>query len=72
MLAEAAKRRSQPVGALIREAVARYVAAPSREEKQQAVDWMARQSEPAGSPEEIKAEIIAAIDGAIEETLEAD
>jgi predicted transcriptional regulator len=71
-LEERARVKHRSVGALIREAVAEYVIGPSREEKRKALEWMAAQSGPVGSPEEIKADIIRSITEGIEKSLEVD
>jgi predicted transcriptional regulator len=71
-LEEAARVKRQSVGSLVREAVAKYVTRPSEEERRRALEWMLAQSAgPVGSPEEIKAEILASIDEGIEKSLEA-
>jgi predicted transcriptional regulator len=64
------KRRS--VGSLVREAVAKYVTGPEQKEKRKALEWMAAQRGPVGSPEEIKAAILADIDEGIKRSLETD
>ena len=59
-LEEAAHREGKSVGALVREAVAKYVVAPTEEERQAAVDRILSGEYaigPVGSPEEIKKEI---------------
>jgi len=51
---KAARQRRQPVGSMIREAVATYVAGPTRDEKRRAIQSMAAMQGPVGSPAEIK------------------
>ena len=61
-LEEVAQREGKAVGALIREAVEKYVVAPSEEERERAWDHffsLAGKGGPSGSPEEIKEEISA-------------
>ena len=53
-LERAAKKRQQSVGHVVREAVAKYVTDADRKRRREAVEWMARQRGPVGSPEEIK------------------
>jgi hypothetical protein len=71
-LEEAARVRGQSVGSMVREAVAQYVAGPSEDEKRKAIDWMALQEGPVGSPEEIKTVIEDAKYEAILKSLETD
>ena len=72
-LEEIARVKKQSVGSLVREAVEKYVADPERAKKRKAVEWiLAQDIGPLGSPEEIKEEILTAMDEAIEKGLEAD
>ena len=72
-LEEIARAHKQSVGSLVREAVAKYVTRPTEEERRKAVEWiLAQDIGPLGSPEEIKEEILTAMDEAIEKGLEAD
>lgn len=60
-LEEVAQREGKAVGALIREAVAKYVVAPSEEVRERAWDHffsLAGKGGRSGSPEEIKEEIL--------------
>jgi predicted transcriptional regulator len=66
-LEEVARREGKPVGAMIREAVAKYVVGPSEVEREAAwADFLEIcQQElggPVGSPEEIKEEILKGYD----------
>ena len=66
-LEEVARREGKPVGAMIREAVAKYVTGPSEVEREAAWrDMLAMAEEsaggPMGSPEEIKEEILRGYD----------
>ena len=66
-LEEIAHREHKSVGGVIREAVAKYVTGPSDAERERAWDDFFKLAEegaggPSGSPEEIKAEIIAGMD----------
>lgn len=72
MLEERARATRRSVGSLIREAVTEYVASPSPEERLKALEWMAAQRGPVGSPEEIKADIMRSITEGIERSLETD
>ncbi len=68
-LEEVAKVRQRSVGSVIREAVEKYVVNPEREKKRKALEWIRAQDiGPAGSPEEIKEEILKAMDEAIEKS----
>ncbi len=72
-LEQTARARKQSVGSLVREAVAKYVVEPDRGRKRKAVEWIKSQDwGPAGSPEELKEEILTAMDEAIDKNLEAD
>lgn len=72
-LEKAARSRGRSVGAVVREAVARYVAEPSDEEKRKALEWFRTHDEgPVGSPEAIKKEIVDAQYEAILKSLETD
>ncbi len=72
-LEEIARAKKQSVGSLVREAVAKYVVEPDRERKRKAVEWIKSQDfGPVGSPEELKEEILTAMDEAIDKNLEAD
>lgn len=53
-LEEAAEAQGRSVGSMVREAVAQYVTEPSQDERRRAIEWMALQQGPVGSPEEIK------------------
>lgn len=54
-LEEAAHARGRSVGSMVREAVARYVTEPaSEQEKKKAIEWIASQQGPVGSPQQIK------------------
>lgn len=72
-LEEAARVKKQSVGSLVREAVEKYVVQPDRGRKRKAVEWIKSQDwGPAVSPEELKEEILTAMDEAIDKNLEAD
>lgn len=71
-LEEIAHSKGRSVGSVVRDAVEKYVLRPTEEEKRKALAWMAAQRGPVGSPEEIKEDILAALDEAIEKGLEAD
>ena len=72
-LEEIARAKKQSVGSLVREAVEKYVVQPDRGRKRKAVEWIKSQDwGPAGSPEELKEEILTAMDEAIDKNLEAD
>jgi len=72
-LEEAARAKKQSMGSLVREAVEKYVVQPDRGRKRKAVGWIKSQDwGPAGSPEELKEEILTAMDEAIDKNLEAD
>ena len=72
-LERAAHARRQSVGAVVREAVAKYVAGPDEERRRKAFEWFQQDHDgPVGSPEEIKAAIIASITEGIEKSLEVD
>jgi predicted transcriptional regulator len=72
-LERAAHARRQSVGAVVREAVAKYVAGSSEGERDEAWEWILSQElGPVGSPEEIKEEILRDIDEGIAKSLEAD
>jgi predicted transcriptional regulator len=69
----AARKRRQSVGAVVREAVAKYVTDADRKRRREAVEWIKSQDfGPVGSPEELKEEILTAMDEAIDKNLEAD
>jgi predicted transcriptional regulator len=66
-LEEVARREGKPVGAMIREAVAKYVVGPSEAEREAAwADFLEMCEQglggPVGSPEEIKEEILKGYD----------
>ncbi len=74
-LEEIAHREGKAVGALIREAVEKYVVAPSEEVRERA--WkhffsLAGKGGPSGSPEEIKEEILKGYDEDDARLYEAD
>jgi predicted transcriptional regulator len=71
-LEELAQARKRSVGSLVREAVEKYVLQPTAEQKRRALEWIAAQRGPVGSPEEIRRDILAARDEAIEKSLETD
>jgi predicted transcriptional regulator len=71
-LEELAGASGRSVGSVVREAVAKYVLQPSDEERREAIEWFARQTGPVGTPEEIKEEILLAMDEAIAKSLETD
>ena len=70
-LEETARVRGEPVGAVIREAVARYVTGPGQKKRQEALRWFATQ-EMDFDPnwKKVKREIIEARVEAIEKSLE--
>ncbi len=75
ILEDAAQRQGKSVGAMVREAVVKYVTGPSQEKREAAIKHLRSlqgQGGPVGSPEEIKAEIIAGIDEYLDKKLEAD
>jgi hypothetical protein len=53
-LERAARERGRPVGSMIRDAVATYVAGPTGAAKRRAIDALAAMDGPTGSPAEIK------------------
>lgn len=69
---EMAHAKNRSVGSLVREAVEKYILEPTYEDKRRALEWFAAQRGPVGCPEEIKADILAARDEAIEKSLETD
>lgn len=72
-LEQEARRRKESVGAVIRDAVAKHVTYPIGEERRKAFDWFQQNHDgPVGSPEEIRADIIASITEGIEKSLETD
>ena len=72
-LEQIARQKKQSVGSLLREAAAEYVLRPDEEERQKALEeLLAIDGGPVGSPEEIKEEILRAIDEGIEKSLETD
>lgn len=70
-LEEVARAQKRSVGSVVREAVEKHVVRPTEEERRKAIEWFAAQRGPVGSPEEIKEEILRAIDEGIEKSLEA-
>lgn len=73
-LAEIARRERKSMGSLVREAVAKYMANPTEAEREAAWEDFFKMSDecvggPVGSPEEIKAEIIAGMDEYLEKKL---
>lgn len=67
ILEQYAQREHKPVGQLIREAVAKYVTEPTKEQRERAWDHFFAMAEaevggPSGSPEEIKEEILRGYD----------
>jgi predicted transcriptional regulator len=72
-LEEIARVERRSVGAVVREAVGKYVLRPTEEERKKAIEWFAAQSAgPVGSPQEIKEEILRARDEALAKSLETD
>lgn len=72
-LEERARVEGKPVGALVREAVAKYVIRPSEEERRKAAEWFSTQTMDFDSDwEKVKEEIFKAYDEAIEKSLETD
>ncbi len=72
-LERAAHARRQSVGAVVREAVAKYVAGPDEERRRKAFEWFQEDHDgPVGSPEEIKKIIVDAQYEAILKSLETD
>jgi hypothetical protein len=72
-LEHVARQRGEPVGAVIREAVARYVVGPSERKRQEAIRWLTSQQfdfDPGW--DKVKQEIIQARVKAIEKSLETD
>lgn len=69
-LEELAQTKKRSVGSMVREAVAKYVLQPTDQERGEALEWFAAQRGPVGSPEEIKEDILRAIDEGIEKSLE--
>ena len=70
-LEEAAHREGKAVGAVIRDAVAKYVVSPSEEERQRAFEHLLSMQvdiDP-GSPEDIKAVIISGLDEYLDKNL---
>jgi len=68
-----ARVNKRSVGSLVREAVAKYVAGPDQAKRRKALQWFLSHHEgPVGSPEEIKADIVASITEGIEKSLETD
>lgn len=70
-LERVARQRGRPVGSMIREAVAAYVAGPSQAERSRAIDKMASLAGPVASPEEIKRTIVGSQYAGIVDSLEA-
>jgi len=72
-LEERARVEGKPVGALVREAVAKYVIRPSDEERRKAFEWLSSQTMDFDSDwDKVKEEILKAYDEAIEKSLETD
>jgi hypothetical protein len=72
-LEEAARIRGEPVGAVIREAVAKYVVNPREKERVAALRWLASQEMDFDSDwETVKQEIIDARVRSIEKSLETN
>lgn len=74
-LEEIAREKRQSVGSLVRDAVARYVTHPTAEERQRAWEEflsLAGKGGPSGSPEEIKEEILRAMDESLAKSLDTD
>lgn len=72
LLEEAARVRGRSVGSVVREAVAEYVTERDKEKRKKAIEWIASQEGPVGSPEEIKKTIEDAQYEAILKSLETD
>jgi hypothetical protein len=75
LLEDAAHRSGKSIGWMVREAVAKYVTMPSREERMAAMErFLALPPVSVGDPEELKAEIIKDMDDYLERKLtpEAD
>lgn len=75
VLEDAAHRQGKSVGSMIREAVAKYVAGPSREERIAAMKRLLSGKydiDVPESPEELKAEIIADMDDYLEKKLNVE
>lgn len=72
-LERAALARKESVGAVIREAVAKYVVTPDEERRRKAFEWFQQDHDgPVGSPEEIKAAIVRSMTEGVEKSVEAD
>jgi hypothetical protein len=72
-LEEAARVRGEPVGVVVREAVAKYVVGPREMERQKAIEWLTSQEMDFDPDwEKVKQEIIEARVKAIEKSLETD
>jgi hypothetical protein len=71
-LEKRARTEGRSVGALIREAVAKYVVRPTDEERRKAAEWLASQTwdDIGGDWKDVKREIIEARVEAIEKSLE--
>ena len=70
-LEERAQAEGRSVGAMIREAVAKYVVRPTDEERRKAAEWFASQTwDDIGDWAQVKEEIIQARVDAIEKSLE--
>lgn len=73
ILEDAAHRQGKAVGAVIREAVAKYVVTPSAAERERALqDLLSIDGGIVGSPEEIKEEILRGYDEDDKRLYEAD
>lgn len=57
-LEEQARAEDRSVGALIREAVAKYCIEPTQEEKRKALEWILSEEDDLGSWEELKEAIL--------------
>lgn len=71
-LEEISHTQKRSVGSLVREAVEKYILEPTEGERGKALEWFAAQRGPVGSPEEIKEDILAALDEALGKGLETD
>lgn len=72
-LEQRARKEGLSVGAMVREAVTKYVTRPSEQERREALRWLASQTwhDIGGDWEDVKQEIIDARVEAVEKSLEA-
>lgn len=68
-LGEIAHARRQSVGAVVREAVEKYVLQPTQEEGRKALEWILSEEDDLGSWEELKEAVLR---GPVEEMAEID